>query len=435
MGKIKFKILDSHTIELLENATKGDIIDLLNAESVDLTKILERINLEKDNLYQEKINQEKEIINLEYSKKLEEFKNKYNEEKQKLLNDKILEIQKLKLEKEQLKNTYEEKIVEKEEKTKLVFENKIKDLELKSTNEKNNLHSLLLQKEQKLLNIEIDYKNQLTEQKLKNGFEVEKLTEELENLKREKSIKNIKIIGEELENYCLTEFNNVSTYGFKTSTFEKDNISIKNEGETKGTKGDFIFKVYAEEQKKNLLLSVMCEMKSEQLNSENKKKNQDHYKKLNDDRNKKNLDYALLVSELEYNTNDGLVYRVQEYENMFVVRPAYFITMLGVMETIALKYKELTLNKIKEELTFKEKQEILDSFNDFKNNLLDNAIKHIETNIEEIKKSASVIQKEADKILEKVNKIVETHLTTVKNKIENFKIESLVRKIEKNNGQ
>lgn len=434
MKKIKFKILDSHTIELLENATKGDIIDLLNAESVDLTKILERINLEKDNLYQEKIRQEKEILNLEYTKKLEEFKNNYNQENQKLINTKVLEIERLKFEKEQLKKAYEEKIIDKEEKVKLIFENKIKDLELKSNNEKNNLQNLLQQKEQKLLIIETEHKNQLNEQKIKNEVKIENLTEELETIKREKLTKNIKIIGEELENYCLTEFNNVSTYGFKTSTFEKDNISIKNEGETKGTKGDFIFKVYAEEQKKNLLLSVMCEMKSEQLNSENKKKNQDHYKKLNDDRNKKNLDYALLVSELEYNTNDGLVYRVQEYENMFVVRPAYFITMLGVMETIALKYKELTLNKIQEELTFKEKQEILNSFNDFKNNLLDNAIKHIENNVEEIKKSASVIQKEADKILDKVNKIVETHLSTVKNKIENFKIESLIKKIEKNNG-
>ena len=434
MKKIKFKILDSHTIELLENATKGDIIDLLNAESVDLTKILERINLEKDNLYQEKIRQEKEILNLEYTKKLEEFKNNYNKENQKLINTKVLEIERLKFEKEQLKKAYEEKIVDKEEKVKLIFENKIKDLELKSNNEKNNLQNLLQQKEQKLFIIETEHKNQLNEQKIKNEVKIENLKEELETIKREKLTKNIKIIGEELENYCLTEFNNVSTYGFKTSTFEKDNISIKNEGETKGTKGDFIFKVYAEEQKKNLLLSVMCEMKSEQLNSENKKKNQDHYKKLNDDRNKKNLDYALLVSELEYNTNDGLVYRVQEYENMFVVRPAYFITMLGVMETIALKYKELTLNKIQEELTFKEKQEILNSFNDFKNNLLDNAIKHIENNVEEIKKSASVIQKEADKILDKVNKIVETHLSTVKNKIESFKIESLIKKIEKNNG-
>lgn len=62
-------------------------------------------------------------------------------------------------------------------------------------------------------------------------------------------------------------------FAFKTSTLIKDNIVIKNEDDLKGTKGDFIFKVYAEKEKQNLLLSVMCETKSEQLNSHNKKKN------------------------------------------------------------------------------------------------------------------------------------------------------------------
>ncbi|WP_434343993.1 DUF2130 domain-containing protein [Mycoplasma sp. 06067-C1-B144P-99-0482-3] len=92
-------------------------------------------------------------------------------------------------------------------------------------------------------------------------------------MKREKLTKNIKLVGEELENYCLNQFNEASMFAFKTSTLIKDNIVIKNEDDLKGTKGDFIFKVYAEEKKQNLLLSVMCEMKSEQLNSHNKKNN------------------------------------------------------------------------------------------------------------------------------------------------------------------
>nr|VZR99832.1 hypothetical protein MF5583_00291 [Mycoplasma feriruminatoris] len=201
---------------------------------------------------------------------------------------------------------------------------------------------------------------------------------------------------------------------------------VKNEDELKGTKGDFIFKVYAEEEKQNLLLSVMCEMKSEQLNSHNKKKNSDHYKKLDDDRNKKNLDYALLVSELESDSNDSLIYRVNEYKDMFVIRPMYFISFLGVLETIALKYKDLKLNRLQQEIMFKEKQDILDEFEEFKNNLLDNALKHIDTKVNEINKSAETIKKEANKILEATELVINKHLNTVRNKINNFKIEKVL---------
>lgn len=170
-------------------------------------------------------------------------------------------------------------------------------------------------------------------------------------------------------------------------------------------------------------------MKSEQLNSQNKKKNSDHYKKLDDDRSKKNLDYALLVSELEYETNDSLIYRVSDYKNMFVVRPMYFVTVLGVLETIALKYKDLKLNRLQEELSFKEKQDILDEFEEFKNNLLDNALTNIDNKAKEIYKSAENIKNEATKIIKNVDIIVDRHLNTVKNKINGFKINKLVEKI------
>ncbi|PTD31545.1 DUF2130 domain-containing protein [Mycoplasma leachii] len=71
---------------------------------------------------------------------------------------------------------------------------------------------------------------------------------------------------------------------------------------------------------------------------------------------------------------------VNEYKDMFVI-PMYFISFLGVLETIALKYKDLKLNKLQQEIMFKEKRDILDEFEEFKNNLLDNALKHIDTKL------------------------------------------------------
>ncbi|AJM72063.1 DUF2130 domain-containing protein [Mycoplasma yeatsii] len=493
MSNIKFKIIDKNTIELLEDAKKGDMIDLSNAEQIDLSNIQQQIVDHKDQLYLEKLNKEKEKWQLESNIEFEKYKNQLNKENE----EQFKENTKLKQENQNLSQTIEKQVLDFEKqlndnktiwqsntdtqlanlKTKLLeekqqeFEQITKDkLKLESdidslnkqlanqeklikleaennyqnqlnkqkeelNNKINELKESLKDKENSLNTIDLNYKNQINEITNNKQNEINNLIKDLEIIKREKLTKNIKLIGEELENYCFNQFNEISTFAFKTSTLIKDNQVVKSDDDLKGTKGDFIFKVYAEEEKQNLLLSVMCEMKSEQLNSQNKKKNSDHYKKLDDDRNKKNLDYALLVSELEYETNDSLIYRVSDYKNMFVVRPMYFITMLGVLETIALKYKDLKLNRLQQELSFKEKQDILDEFEEFKNNLLDNALTNIDNKAKEIYKSAENIKNEATKIIKNVDIIVDRHLNTVKNKINGFKINKVVEKIgEINNG-
>ncbi|QVJ96045.1 DUF2130 domain-containing protein [Mycoplasma mycoides] len=488
MSNIKFRIINKYQIELLEDAIKGSIIDLNNADQIDLSIILDQINHKKDQVYLEKLNDYKTKWELEKSNQIEQFKNDLINEYNKKFESTTTEISDLKatnkilieklennkkeflkdldnnkkiwetssdkkiqeLEKELLKNNkkeFEQLISQKlelESNIKLLNEQLNKQEELIKLQLENQYNTLLNnQKEQfeqqinqlkdeltknthELENNNWKHKTELTEIITTKDNKINELEKDLEFIKREKLTKNIKLVGEELENYCLNQFNEASMFAFKTSTLIKDNVVIKNEDDLKGTKGDFIFKVYAEEEKQNLLLSVMCEMKSEQLNSHNKKKNSDHYKKLDDDRNKKNLDYALLVSELEYDTNDSLIYRVNDYKDMFVIRPMYFISFLGVLETIALKYKDLKLDKLQQEIMFKEKQDILDEFEEFKNNLLDNALKHIDTKVNEINKSAEIIKKEANKILEATELVINKHLNTVKNKINNFKIEKVL---------
>ncbi|EOA07065.1 Hypothetical protein MYEA_5670 [Mycoplasma yeatsii 13926] len=487
MSNIKFKIIDKNTIELLEDAKKGDIIDLSNVEQIDLSNIQQQIEENKDQLYLEKLTKEKEKWQLESNIEFEKYKNQLNKENE----EQFKQNTKLKQENQNLSQTIEKQVLDFEKqlndnktiwqsntdaqlanlKTKLLeekqkefeeitkynlklesdidslnkqLENQEKLIKLEAennyqkelnkqkeelNNQINKLKESLKDKENSLNTIDLNYKNQINEITNNKQNEINNLIKDLEVIKREKLTKNIKLIGEELENYCFNQFNEISTFAFKTSTLIKDNQVVKDQDDLKGTKGDFIFKVYAEEEKQNLLLSVMCEMKSEQLNSQNKKKNSDHYKKLDDDRNKKNLDYALLVSELEYETNDSLIYRVSDYKNMFVVRPMYFITMLGVLETIALKYKDLKLNRLQQELSFKEKQDILDEFEEFKNNLLDNALTNIDNKAKEIYKSAENIKNEATKIIKNVDIIVDRHLNTVKNKINGFKINKVVEKI------
>ena len=66
--------------------------------------------------------------------------------------------------------------------------------------------------------------------------------EEIELVKDMKLKMSVKEIGENLEKWCQNQFDMVKTTAFPYAYFEKDNQSIKDEGETKGTKGDYIFR-------------------------------------------------------------------------------------------------------------------------------------------------------------------------------------------------
>ncbi|SYV96013.1 Uncharacterised protein, partial [Mycoplasma putrefaciens] len=59
MSDIKFKILNKHSIELLEDAKKSSVIDLSKAQEIDLSVVLEQINLKKDQVYLNKLEEAK----------------------------------------------------------------------------------------------------------------------------------------------------------------------------------------------------------------------------------------------------------------------------------------------------------------------------------------------------------------------------------------
>ena len=98
------------------------------------------------------------------------------------------------------------------------------------------------------------------------------------------------------------------------------------------------------------IISIMFEMKNEADGTEKKHKNADFYKELDKDRREKNCEYAVLVTMLEADNdyfNTGIVDVSHEYEKMYVVRPQFFIQIIGLLRNAALnslKYKqELTL--------------------------------------------------------------------------------------------
>ena len=145
-----------------------------------------------------------------------------------------------------------------------------------------------------------------------------------------------KMIGETLEAHCATLYDQFMRFALPRATFVKDNEVVD------GTKGDFVFRDHAEDGTE--YVSIMFEMKNEADETATKHRNEDFFKKLDEDRRKKNCEYAVLVSMLEPESelyNAGIV-SAPGYDKMYVVRPQCFvpiITLLVQSSRKAMEYK------------------------------------------------------------------------------------------------
>ena len=160
--------------------------------------------------------------------------------------------------------------------------------------------------------------------------EKEALEGQVEYYKNFKSKRSVKLLGEDLEQHCYNLYVQTLAPVLTDATFEKDNEAVREEGETKGTKGDFILRARRGDVE---YLSVMFEMKNEGEESSTKHRNADFFDKLDKDRRKKNCDYAVLVSMLEMDNDlyNGGIVAVPGYEKMYVVRPDNFITIINLL--------------------------------------------------------------------------------------------------------
>tara|TARA_Y100001978_G_scaffold12117_2_gene9670 strand:+ start:1932 stop:3239 length:1308 start_codon:yes stop_codon:yes gene_type:complete len=213
--------------------------------------------------------------------------------------------------------------------------NAVSKLEEDKTNLRISFEKLKQEKSDSEKALELSYQEKIKERDLK-----------ISNLRDMQLKLSTKMQGETLEKHCENEFNKIRSTGFRTSIFEKDNDSKS------GSKGDYIFKEF--DNQNNEIISIMFEMKNESSNSINKKKNEDFFKELDKDRKEKSCEYAVLVSLLEQESdlyNSGIVDVSHRYPKMYVIRPQFFIPIISLLRNAAiksLKYKhELELERSK----------------------------------------------------------------------------------------
>lgn len=173
--------------------------------------------------------------------------------------------------------------------------------------------------------------------KEQHALELRQKQELIDYYKEMKARLSTKMIGESLEVHCSNEFNRVRTSMYPNAYFEKDNDA------SGGSKGDFIFRDYAEGIE---YISIMFEMKNESDTTATKHRNEDFFAKLDRDRNAKGCEYAVLVSLLEADNefyNDGIVDVSFRYPKMFVVRPQFFMPIIALLSQASRKSIEYRL--------------------------------------------------------------------------------------------
>ena len=268
----------------------------------------------------------------------------------------------------------------------------------------------------------MDSEQKVLENSLKEKYEtqIKDRDDTIDRLKDMKAKLSTKMVGESLEQHCEIEFNKVRAGAFPNADFEKDNDA------SSGTKGDFIFR--ESDESGTEFVSIMFEMKNELDEGENKKKNEDFFKKLDEDRTSKNCEYAVLVSLLEPENelyNSGIVDISHRYPRMYVVRPQFFIPIITLIRNEAHK----TL-KLKSELAQVKAQTIditnfeaeLETFKHGFERNYDLAERQFHDAIKEIDKSIAALEKTKTSLTKSEN-----NLRLANNKAQDVTIKRLTR--------
>lgn len=302
-------------------------------------------------------------------------------------------------------------------------------LKLKEADVQIAVQEAIQEKETKIVELQSEIKNEklAAELNAKSVEEQHKLAlqqkdEQIAYYKDFKARQSTKMVGESLEQHCLTEFNKIRMTAFKNAYFEKDNDAKS------GSKGDFIYREKSEDGYE--FISIMFEMKNEMDETATKHKNEDFLKELDKDRREKNCEYAVLVSLLEADNelyNSGIVDVSYRYEKMYVIRPQFFIPLISVLRNAALNsldYKRqlaLTQNQNIDIANFESEM------NEFKS--------RFSTNYERASRKFAEAIDEIDKTISHLQKIKDALTSSERNlRLANDKAQDLsIKRLTKNN--
>lgn len=247
--------------------------------------------------------------------------------------------------------------------------------------------------------VEASLKQTMAEQLGYKDQAIREKDDEIERMRSQRSRLSVKLIGESLEQHCEMQFNQMRMVAFPNAEFHKDNEVIG------GSKGDYVFREKDESGAE--VVSIMFDMKSEDENSlqSSRKKNSDHFAKLDRDRKNKKCEYAVLVSTLEPESdlyNSGIVDVSYEYPKMYVIRPQFFLPLIGILRNAGKNAVDARreLEQIKQQnIDITGFENALEDFKDKFGKNYETASKKFGAAIDEIDKTIDHLQKVKDNLL------------------------------------
>lgn len=247
--------------------------------------------------------------------------------------------------------------------------------------------------------VEASLKQTMAEQLGYKDQAIREKDDEIERMRSQRSRLSVKLIGESLEQHCEMQFNQMRMVAFPNAEFHKDNEVIG------GSKGDYVFR--EKDGSGAEVVSIMFDMKSEDENSlqSSKKKNSDHFAKLDRDRKNKKCEYAVLVSTLEPESdlyNSGIVDVSYEYPKMYVIRPQFFLPLIGILRNAGKNAVDARreLEQIKQQnIDITGFENVLEDFKDKFGKNYETASKKFGAAIDEIDKTIDHLQKVKDNLL------------------------------------
>lgn len=411
----------------MKNSKESDINQLKTQNELDKSNLLsaakEQFSIKEDELNKTISDLKKEIEVLKGTQKaeIERIKSENETEKTKLQQSESEKLSQLQNKYDVLNSEVESKVTQAKNEVVRDYEHKISEI-----NSQNQLVLTGKDAEIKNLGYEFEIKKSKVLQDQKDMYDqtIREKDEMISNLQRAKASMNVKQTGEDLEAWCDNEVTSYMQNGLFNCTWEKDNKVIKEEGESKGSKADYIFRIYASELHKEdeELASVCMDMKDENPDSVNKKSNTDYYKRLDKNREKKKCKYAVLVSNLEMDKPNVLpIFKVNGYDDMYVVRPAYLMTFLNMIASLTTKFADIIMDQ-ENEISLKTKFALMQEFDDIKKTYLDNPLGMLEKAINEITKNSNNIRTAVQNIDSQCDKINESYINQIQAKIGRFEL-------------
>ena len=118
------------------------------------------------------------------------------------------------------------------------------------------------------------------------------------------------------------------------------------------------------------------------------------------------------------------IFKVLEYENMYVVRPAYLTVCLNMIASLTTRFADLLLSKEAEAIALKGKRELIEEFETIKDTYLDKPLVSLEKSIEAIALNSESIKKACKNIDEQCDKVNRSYINQIVEKINKFELKS-----------